>query len=198
MFTGCDTTSRIFGIGKQSALQTLKKGDPVLQSCAKIFSVPGQDMDAIVDSGCALMVSLFSGKPGDNLSALRYTHLCKKVSAAKSFVTPERLPPTSSATKYHSLRSYLQVMQWMGKDIDVSKWGWSLQTNKLVPVMTDTAPAPETLLKMIRCRCSGGCNTHRCTCQKHGLDCSQVSGQSQNGHCYNTHQDTVSHDEGEI
>ena len=56
-------------------------------------------------------------------SAVRYTRLCKKVSAAKSLVTPERLPPTSSATKYHSLRSYRQIMQWMGQgeDIDLSK-----------------------------------------------------------------------------
>ena len=29
-FTGCDTTSRIFGIRKQSALQKLIKSDPVL------------------------------------------------------------------------------------------------------------------------------------------------------------------------
>jgi len=199
-FTGCDTTSRIFGIGKQSSLQKLIKGDPVLQSCAKIFSTPGQGIDVIVDSGCALMVSLFNGKPGDNLSAVRYNLLCKKVSVAKSFVTPERLPPTSSATKYHSLRSYLQVMQWMGKgeDIDVTKWGWSLQTNRLVPVMTDTSPAPETLLKMIHCSCSSVCNTQRCTCRKHGLDCSQACGQCQNGHCYNTRQDPVSDEEGEI
>jgi len=29
-FTGCDTTSRIFGIGKKSALRKLITGDPVL------------------------------------------------------------------------------------------------------------------------------------------------------------------------
>ena len=46
----------------------------------------------------------------EDLSAMRYSSLCKTVGSAKSFVTPERLPPTSSATKYHALRSYLQVM----------------------------------------------------------------------------------------
>ena len=30
--TGCDTTSRIFGVGKKSAFQKLVKGEPVLQS----------------------------------------------------------------------------------------------------------------------------------------------------------------------
>ena len=57
-FTGCDTPSRIFEIGKQSALQKLVKGDVILQRCSKIFSTPGQDMDVIVDSGCALKVSV--------------------------------------------------------------------------------------------------------------------------------------------
>jgi len=58
-FTGCDTTSRIFGIGKKSALQKLITCDPVLQSFANIFSTPGQDMNVIVDSGCATsMVSV--------------------------------------------------------------------------------------------------------------------------------------------
>lgn len=174
-FTGCDTTSRIFGIGKQSALQKLIKDDPILHRCTKIFSTLGQDMNVIADSGCALMVSLFHGKPGDNLSTVRYNRLCTKV-------TSERLPPTSSATKYHSLRSYHQVMQWMGKgeDRDVTIWGWGLQTDKLAPVMTHTAPAPQTLLTMIRCRFSGVCNTHHCTCENMPLDCSHACGQCQN------------------
>ncbi|KAG0719952.1 hypothetical protein GWK47_049433 [Chionoecetes opilio] len=65
------------------------------------------------------MVALFGGKPGDNLSAMRYSSLCRKVGSAKSFITPERLPPTSSATKYHALRSYLQVMLWMDNAVTI-------------------------------------------------------------------------------
>ena len=40
-------------------------------------------MDVIVHSGCALMVSLFNGKPGDSLSAVRYICLCKNVYGQK-------------------------------------------------------------------------------------------------------------------
>ena len=40
--TGCDTTSRIFGVGKKSAFQKLVKGDPVLQSCANAYTIPNQ------------------------------------------------------------------------------------------------------------------------------------------------------------
>lgn len=37
-------------------------------------------MDVIVHSGCELMVSMFNGKPGDNLPTLVFA---KKVSVAK-------------------------------------------------------------------------------------------------------------------
>ena len=63
-FTGCDTTSRIFGIGKKTVLKRLLLGDPVLRNCAKTFNTPAQHIDVIVNSGCAFMVSLFNGKPG--------------------------------------------------------------------------------------------------------------------------------------
>ena len=42
----------------------------------------------------------------------RYNMLCKKVARATMFVTLERLPPTASACKFHSLRTYYQVMKW--------------------------------------------------------------------------------------
>jgi hypothetical protein len=35
---------------------------------------------------------------------------------SKTFVDPQALPPTSSAAKYHSMRVYLQVQQWMGNN----------------------------------------------------------------------------------
>ena len=37
--TGPDTTSRIFGVGKKTAFQTLAKGDPLIRSCAIAFPI---------------------------------------------------------------------------------------------------------------------------------------------------------------
>ena len=37
-YLGCDSTSRIFGIGKKSAFQKLVKSDPVIKSCAIVHS----------------------------------------------------------------------------------------------------------------------------------------------------------------
>lgn len=167
--------------------QKLIKGDSVLHSCSKIFCAPNTDQDAVESAGCKAMVSLFNGKTSDSLASLRYSYLCKKVATAKTFVTPERLPPTTSATKQHSRRTYLQVMVWMGRsdNMDITKWGWDIQGNKLTPVMMDNNPAPDILLKMIHCNCSAGCNTLRCSCKKYGLECTGACGPCQDGNCEN-------------
>ena len=60
--------------------------------------------------------------------------LSSKVSKAKSFVKPEILPPTSSAVKFHSNRSYYQIMKWLSfeNNIDATDWGWMNIDNKYV------------------------------------------------------------------
>lgn len=186
-FTGCDTTSRIFGVGKKSVFQKVIKGDSVLRNCSRVFCAPNAEQVDIENAGCKAMVSLFNGTISDSLASLRYSYLCKKVATSKTFVTPERLPPTSSATKYHSLRSYLQIMEWMGRSVnmDPEKWGWDIQGDKLTPVMMDNNPAPDILLKMVHCNCSAGCNTLRCSCKKYGLECTKACGPCQDGNCEN-------------
>ena len=78
-------------------------------------------------------------------------------------------------------------MEWMGcsDEMDPSEWGWKVQGEKLVPVMTDKSPAPDELIKIIRCNCSVGCNNLRCTCRKHGLECTSACGHCQDGNCDN-------------
>ena len=115
-FSGCDTTSRIFGVGKKSVVQKVIAGDSVLHECSKVFRTPTADPATVETTGCNAMVSLFNGGKSDSLASLRYSFLAKKVATAKTFVTPERLPPTTSATNLHSRRTYLQVMEWLGKN----------------------------------------------------------------------------------
>ena len=54
-------------------------------------------------------------------------------------------------------------MTWMGMDSDVDplNWGWRLEDNQLIPIMSDMNAAPDTRLKMIHCNCTTGCNTPR-------------------------------------
>ena len=94
--------------------------DHVMKSCASAFIVQNKSQEDILELGKELMVDLFGGKPKDTLSLLRHINFTKKVASAKAFVIPERLPPTSSATKFHSLRVYYQIMVWMGMESDTN------------------------------------------------------------------------------
>lgn len=186
-FTGCDTTSRIFGMGKKQLFQKFVKGDINLESCASAFLKPGQTIGAIEETGHLSMVLLFGGKPTDSLRSLRYTVLKKKITSASSFVAPARLPPTASATKYHAMRSYYQIMIWMGLEcnLDATDWGWKIEDNQFVPIMTANKAAPDNLLKIVHCNCTTGCTTQRCTCRKYSLSCTGACGQCQIETCEN-------------
>ena len=118
-FTGCDSTSRASGAGKKLVFQNLLKGDPVLQSYANAFTLPGKNCNDIENLSSQAMAVMFGGKSTFSLAALRYDLLTKKVVSAKSFVMPERLPPTESSTKFHCLMVYFQTTTWVGMDSDI-------------------------------------------------------------------------------
>ena len=57
-------------------------------------------------------------------------------------------------------------------NLDPLEWGWKLNENSLVPIMTDLDPAPSHLLQFVRCKCKAEnrrCSTSICSCRKHGL-----------------------------
>ena len=92
-FTGCDSTSHVYGVGNKLAFQKLMKGDPILQSCANAFTLPGKNRTDIENFSSQVMAVMCGGKSTRSLAALRYDILTKTVISAKSFVMPERLPP---------------------------------------------------------------------------------------------------------
>ena len=44
-------------------------------------------------------------------------------------------------------------MEWMGciDEMAPCEWGWKVEGDKLVPVMTDKSPSPDALIQMIHC-----------------------------------------------
>ena len=125
-FTGCDSTSRVFGIIKKSGFQRIIKKEKEMKDSSKVFCSTKQSQDVVATSGCRAMVVLFNANQNDSLASIRYNMLCKKVARDKTFVLPERLSPTYSAYKFHSLRAYCQVMEWIGcsDEMEPSEWGW--------------------------------------------------------------------------
>ncbi|XP_073243634.1 uncharacterized protein [Porites lutea] len=98
----------------------------------------------------------------------------------------ENLPPTSSAASFHSLRVYFQVQEWKQNQLRPQDWGWRLSDGRLLPILTDRPPAHQSLLEMIRCNCRTDCNTQRCSCKKHGLECSSACGVCKGESCLNS------------
>ena len=186
---GCDTTSRLYGICKATALKKYVNSLHFREQ-AKVFNLHST-VDDIVAAGENALVSLYGGKPGEKLDSLRYQRYCEKLATKSSQVQPQNLPPTSAAARYHSLKVYLQVKEWKGEDegMSVKDWGWKVTDDQVLPMMTDLPAAPECLLRMVRCNCPLDCASARCTCRKHGLECSLACGQCRGAACTNsTHQ----------
>ena len=186
-FTGCDTTLRIYGIGKKAIFQRLVKKDQQLQRIANQFIAINQSSQQITELASDAMVTLFGGKCSDSLSIMRSDIFRKKVATSSTHVTPEKLPPTKSAAEYHGRRVYYQIMTWMStsKFMNPIDWGWTQKDEKLIPIMTDLQAAPDNLLKIIHCNCSTACQTLRCSCRRYSMACTSVCGPCQIKHCLN-------------
>ena len=120
---GCDTTSRVFGIGKGVALKQLRSSED-FNVQAEVFNNNLTTSEEIAVAGEAALVSLYSGsKKGDTLDQLRVQKFFQKVGSSSSCVQPQTLPPTSAAAQYFSYRVYHQVQTWRGNNLPPTNWG---------------------------------------------------------------------------
>ena len=189
--TGCDTTSRLFGIGKGLALKKPKSNEDFKKQ-GEVFSRES-DRDEIFSAGQKALSCLYGGSINESLDELRYRRFREKVSTKTSAVQVHTLPPTAAAARYHSARVYLQVQQWMdkGSHLNPEEWGWLRVADRLEPMKTDLPAAPDTLLKVIRCNCKTYCDTRKCTCKKLGLECSVMCGECKGMNCLNSPKEPI-------
>ena len=184
---GCDTTSRIHGIGKGNALKKFREGSR-FGELAKVFDSQSASKEDISAAGEEVLIILYNGKFERSIDLLRYKRYCDKVASSTSHVQPQTLPPTSAAAKYHSFRVYYQIQEWKGTEARLlpQDWGWKESDGRLIPVTTDLDPAPIEILRVIRCNCQTDCSTMRCSCKKHGLSCSAACGNCRGSGCVNS------------
>ena len=135
---GCDTTSRVFSMGKGLALKHIRS-DKYFITQAEVFLQENATLADISSAGEASLVCLYKRAVGDTLDKLRLLRYHQKVATSTRFVQPENLPPTSSAAKYHSLRVYFQVQIWKGESrlgthLHPHNIGWKAVEGKLVPM----------------------------------------------------------------
>ena len=87
---GCDTTSRLCGIGKGLSLKRFTSS-ALFRDKAEQFGKKDATVDDVIDAGEAALVCLYSGKEGDNLDGLRYTTFCDKVATNEVHIRPQTL-----------------------------------------------------------------------------------------------------------
>ena len=157
VFTGCDSTSRVFVIGKKTWFQQITKKENKIKESSKVFCLPKQSQNVVKTSGCRAMVALLNANQNDSQASIRYNILCKIVARAKVYVMYERVPLTSRACKFISLRAYYQVMEWIGRsdEVEPSEWGWRVEGEKCIPGMKYKSSVPDVILQMNHCDCSG-------------------------------------------
>ena len=184
---GCDSTSMLYNIGKPLALKKLQSSR-VFTTIAATFMQEDSSNEDIVQSGEVALVLLYGGNEDERLDALRYKRFRENVASSTKYVEARSLPPTSAAAKFHSLRVYYQAQEWRGhvSDMDPEQWGWKNSYGQLLPIKTDMPPAPMKLLRLFRCNCKTGCDTSRCTCRNHGLECSLACGECKGLQCSNS------------
>lgn len=180
-FSGCDTTSRPYGIGKVSVLKKYAE----LERCSSIFMSPSSSKAEIERAGEDALLIIYGCTTSLTLDSARVDKFQQKVATATQYVSPEKLPPTSDAAIFHSHRAYHQVQAWCGNDLPAEEWGWTTSPSGLYPVKMSQPPAPDRLLKIMRCNCAGNCNTRTCTCRKNGLHCTPSCGQCKGITCLN-------------
>jgi hypothetical protein len=183
-FSGCDTTSRIYGIGKGAFFKKTLT-DVYLRQQASAFFGSHSIHEEVEKAGKEIFKLVFNGKKQESLNHLRFRKFVMKANTGSTCVQVQCLPPTEAAARFHSFRVYLQVQTWIGNELNPVEWGWCLKGNKLIPVKTDLAAAPARLLKVIRCSCKVNCESRRCTCKKHGLQCSYACGECRGIDCSN-------------
>jgi hypothetical protein len=191
--TGCDTTSKLFGIGKATALKKLKSTKH-MQESLNTFCDVFASKENVLKSGSEVLSCLYGGVPFEGLDVLRFRKFGTKVAAGSISVQVQSLPPTEDAANFHIQRAYLQCRYWMtAESLDPCDWGWYISSGKLFPIKTGKSAAPSVLLKTVKCSCKTNCDSKRCSCRKNGLDCS-LSCSECRGYCSNATQDDYEDD----
>jgi len=160
---------------------------------AEVFSDETALTEEIGNAGLKLFAKSYNGNSNDTLERLRYNQFMEMTATSNTVIKPQSLPPSESAAYYHSLRVHLQVIQWkslMTSTIMPTDWGWKLVNNCYEPIKTDLEPAPENILKFIRCNCKvstkNPCGTKVCSCKKNGLKCVVACGNCHGQQCNNS------------
>ena len=110
---GCDSTSRLYGIGKAAFLKKSILDNPLFSNAAETFLQQSTRDDVVLDGEKAILM-VYGGIQENTLDQLRHTKFHSRTATSIAAVQLSSLPPTLAAMMYHSTRVYYQVQVWKG------------------------------------------------------------------------------------
>ena len=164
--TGCDTVSFFAGHSKKTAWKAFAHHQKLLESLGD-----GNLDDTTVKSVEKFISRVYNAANAEGCNEARSALFSRCRS-------PEALPPTSDAARWHIARAHFQAMVWRqahetNPTLPLPEtMGWTKSDDgKLVPKLMTLAPVPESCTEMITCGCRSGCSTNRCSCWNVRLPC---------------------------
>ena len=150
--TGCDTVSYFAGHSKKTSWKTFTEHWVLLRNLGN------GDLDSsTVTSVEKFICRIYSVTEAERCNEARATLFSRCRS-------PEALPPTSDAMRWHIERAHYQAMIWKQAHVPhptlplPESSGWTNLNGKLVPKLMSLVPVPQSCDEMVNCGCKSGCN----------------------------------------
>ena len=139
-------------------------------SLGSTFS-PSDDLVAQLNKFVCLM---YGDKTSENVNKCRFALF--KLGKCSD----DMLPRTCESLLQHIRRTNYQAAIWrqcLDAEMDIPPpgcHGWWIVDGVLKIVWMTRPPAPDSILEFIHCGCKTGCETHRCSCKKAMMQCTDV------------------------
>ena len=174
--TGCDTTGHIHGKGKKGCFAAFMKASPTIL-IALAGRGEGEEPFEEVLRGCEeFLCSLFCPR-GVHIGEAKMLRWFKQLRDEQGV---DKLKPTQGAWIEHIRRAHVQANIWHQDMVlnptclDPLTLGWRYLDRKLVPVLSHVAPAPVSLLQLVRCNYEKSKCSRRCSCRGENVVCTEL------------------------
>ena len=196
VISGCDSASAVHGMGKTKWLSTVQNNEEHLQLLVDIGT--SLVIDEIIHRAIEKMFCALYGNPKEtNINRLRYQLFCKK-----NIPELHKLAPTKDEHYQHVRRANYQSYIWKRalristEEASPDGNGWCMSTDGCLEVVwSDTAPAPESVIELVSCKCRRLKFLESCQCRTLSVECTDMCRCSAN--CSNVYMEPFPSDESE-
>ena len=197
--SGADITGSFAGKGKATWWKIFMKANEEKISALANLGTRGQPSAVTLNGIDKVVCQVYVPNTIiDNVKELRWWLFRKKQGQS------ENLPPTPEALRQAINRANYQALAWNLDTVPEQQlpspetFGWKLEDDKWVPVMTSLPPAPEAIIQLVKCGCiKTRCSPNRCNCWKAELKCTNLCNCADSGDLCDNQLDTDAEDEEE-